>query len=39
MDVQRCTKKKEGGLMNNTEKYPDFMESTGFGKILGLCGV
>ena len=22
-----------------TEKYPDFMESTGFGKILGLCGV
>lgn len=42
MEIQRRSKEKEGGLMlfaKKNKNYPDFVKETGYGNILGLCGV
>lgn len=38
MEICKRTKKKGGNLMSETEKYPDFIETTGYGTGEGLCG-
>ena len=37
--MKKRNKRREVKKMAVDSKYPDFIESTGYGKVDGLCGI